>query len=368
MTSAQRPMHLTGTILVGPDWELDEIWIADGVIHTSAPESAGEFEKISGVVVPGLVDVHSHIGIGADGPTSVERAEEQAILDRNVGTLLIRDAGSAIDNSWVQEREDLPRLVRAGQHIARPKRYIRNFARELEDVNDLPEVVAQEARRGDGWVKLVGDWIDRSLGADADLTPLWPVDVLTDAVAAAHENGARMTIHAFARETIDDVLAAGVDGVEHGTGMSDDHMAEFAARGIHVTVTALQTELFKDFVGQAGAKYPVYAARMLAMYEGRTDFWGRMVDADVPLLMGSDAGSTLDQGTLPRELAACVELGIPAERVLAAATWAGREYLGADGVEDGASADVVVYETDPRADITVTRAPRAVILRGTRVV
>ena len=54
---------------------------------------------------------------------------------------------------------------------------------ELEAESQLPDAVAEQARRGDGWVKLVGDWIDRDAG---DLAPLWPDDVLAAAIAAAH--------------------------------------------------------------------------------------------------------------------------------------------------------------------------------------
>ena len=37
----------------------------------------------------------------------------------------------------------------------------RGLAIELEDESQLPDAVAEQARWGDGWVKLVGDWIDR---------------------------------------------------------------------------------------------------------------------------------------------------------------------------------------------------------------
>ena len=67
----------------------------------------------------------------------------------------------------MHERDDLPRLIRAGRHIARTKRYIRNYAHEVEP-EQLAAYVAQEAQRGDGWVKLVGDWISRETG---DLAP-----------------------------------------------------------------------------------------------------------------------------------------------------------------------------------------------------
>ena len=56
-----------------------------------------------------------------------------------------------------------------------------------------------QARRGDGWVKLVGDWIDRGEG---DLAPEWPADVLAAAIAAAHEEGARVTAHTFGTDAL----------------------------------------------------------------------------------------------------------------------------------------------------------------------
>ena len=52
---------------------------------------------------------------------------------------------------------DLPRIIRAGKHLARTKRYSRGLADELEDESQLPAAVVREARRGDGWIKLVGD-------------------------------------------------------------------------------------------------------------------------------------------------------------------------------------------------------------------
>ena len=93
--------------------------------------------------------------------------------------------GSPADTRWVQDRDDLPRLIRPGRHIARTRRYIRDYAHEVEP-DELPTYVAQEARRGDGWVKLVGDWIERDLG---DLAPSWPADAFTAAIAAAHARG-----------------------------------------------------------------------------------------------------------------------------------------------------------------------------------
>jgi imidazolonepropionase-like amidohydrolase len=164
-------LHLTGPILVGPGEERAQAWVLDGRVTYDAP-AAGlvrEASTVEGWVLPGLVDAHCHIGLDAHGAVDDETSQAQALADRAAGALLLRDAGSPADTRWVDDREDLPRLVRAGRHLARPTRYIRNFAHEIEP-EELASYVAVEARRGDGWVKLVGDWIDRDAG---DLTPCW---------------------------------------------------------------------------------------------------------------------------------------------------------------------------------------------------
>ena len=209
-------LHLAGPVRLGDDDVRAEAWVVDGRLTFTRPTLPGrDVVRVEGWAVPGLVDVHCHVGLGATGAVSREEAVRQAVTDRDSGVLLQRDAGSPLDTRWVHEREDLPRLVRCGTHVARPKRYLRGYAVELEHVEDLPAQLAGEAARGDGWVKVVADWIDRSGGADSDLEPLWPRDVLVDAVAAAHAEGARVAAHCFSHTAVDDLIEAGVDDIEH---------------------------------------------------------------------------------------------------------------------------------------------------------
>lgn len=359
------PLHVTGRILLDGDREVGEMWVRDGRLSLLRPTpQGGAATELEGWVVPGLVDVHCHVGLDAGGATDPGTAAKQALADRDAGVLLIRDAGSPLDTSWVAARDDLPRLIRSGAHLARPKRYLRHYGLELDDVADLPRVVREQARAGDGWVKLVGDWIDRDLGADGDLRPLWPVDVLTEAVAAAHAEAARVTVHAFSEEVVPDLLAAGVDGIEHGTGLTEDQIAEVAHRGIAVTPTLLQVNQFENIAAQADGKYPVYAARMRRMHARRYEQVRALHEAGVPLLVGTDAGGTIDHGRIADECAELVAAGIPPAEVVAMASWRARAFLGQAGMVEGASADFVVYPADPREDVGVLRHPTAVVLRG----
>jgi imidazolonepropionase-like amidohydrolase len=350
-------LHIRGVVL--PGGEERDLWAVDGQL-TYEPVPGAETVADRGWVLPGLVDCHCHVGLSPDGPvTDEETLVRQATTDRDAGALLLRDAGSPVDNRAVQRREDLPRLVRAGQHIARPKRYLRDIGVEVEPAG-LVAAVEEQAARGDGWVKLVGDWIDRGVG---DLAPLWPDDVLAAAVERAHQLGVRVAVHTFAEDTLPGLVAAGVDTIEHATGLTDGLVDEVSRRGIRITPTLINIDTFPALAEQA-AKYPAYAAHVLALHRTARDRVRAAYEAGVRILAGSDAGGTLGHGLVAREIRALHEAGLPAEAALAAGSWDARDFLGLPGLVEGAPADLVVYAADPRRDLSTLAEPVRIVLRG----
>ncbi len=357
--------ELTGPILADEEPTVGKAWVVGGRVTYERPRHT-DITRIDGWVIPGLVDMHCHLSVGPSGPVDGDLVVKQAFTERDAGVLMVRDTGSASSLDVLDGRSDVPKVYRSGRFIARPKRYLKGYAVEIEP-DELPAEAARQARASGSWVKIIADWIDRDLGAQADLAPLWSAQQLADAVKAAQAEGGRVTAHTFATESLDALLDARLDCIEHGTGMTDSHMERAAASGTPVVPTLLQIANFASFAAQASERFPVFAERMQRMYERRHEHVTRMWEAGVTLLTGTDAGTSIAHGDLAREaseMARCM----PAADVVAGATWKARRFLGGPVLDEGDPADLVVLSGDPRELIGVLMAPTLVMLDGLPVV
>src|ERR1700756_3019909 len=351
-------MHVRGLGL--PDETEIQLWIIDGRISVE-PVAGADTVFDGGWILPGLVDAHCHVGLGHNGEAPLDEAIAQAEHERDIGGLLLRDCGAPTDTRSLDDHDDLPRIIRAGKHLARPKRYQAGLSVELEDESQLPAAVAHEARRGDGWVKLIGDWIDRGVG---DLAPLWSDDVLKAAIDAAHAHGARVTAHVFSEDALPGLIKAGIDCIEHGTGLTDDTIALMLEHGTVLVPTLVN--IIDNFRGIADAaeRYPTYAAHMRDLYARCPERVAAARDAGVPLYAGSDAGSLVAHGRIADEVEALKGIGMSPTEALGAACWDARRWLGRPGLEHGEPADLLCYSEDPRSGPAVLNRPDLVLLRG----
>jgi imidazolonepropionase-like amidohydrolase len=356
-------LHLSGVLL--PAGEQRDVWVRDGRFTFEAVPGAETVGR-GGWLLPGLVDAHCHVGVGPGGTAVEDPADlrQQALDDRAAGVLALRDCGSPVDTRFLDDDPELPRIIRAGRHISAPRRSIPGLGVEVE-APDLAAEVRVQARRGDGWVKLVGDWIDRGVG---DLAPEWPDDALAAAIAAAHEEGARVTAHTFGTDALPGLIRAGIDCIEHGTGLTEELIGEMAARGTAVVPTLVNVENFPGFAEAGEAKFPAYASTMRRLYAQSGAVVRAAFEAGVPVYAGTDAGGGIEHGSIALEVRALHAAGLPAEAALAAASWSARSWLGLPCIEEGAPADVVVYDADPRADLDVLARPTLILRNGRPVV
>lgn len=344
-----------------PDEREVDLWVDDDGRISVDPIDGADTLVDGGWILPGLVDAHCHVGIRyGGGHEDPDGLIAQAETERDCGVLLLRDAGSPVDTRHLDERADLPRIIRAGRHLARPKRYIRGLPIDLDDETQLPAAVTEQAERGDGWVKLVGDWIDRDAG---DLRPLWSDAVLKEAIAAAHRVGARVTAHVFGEDALPGLIGAGIDCIEHGTGLTGETIEMMVAHGTALVPTLVNIATFPE-IADSATRFPVYAAHMRDLHARRHETVAAAHEAGIPIYAGTDAGGSIRHGRLADEVAELGKAGLSPTDALGAACWNARTWLGRPGLDAGTSADLVVYERDPRTGPDVLAQPDLVVLRG----
>jgi hypothetical protein len=274
------------------------------------------------------------------------------------GVLAIREPGGPDDvSTGIGPGEGLPRVITAGRLLAPPGRFFPGLAREVEAA-DLPAAAAAEARRSGGWAKVIGDWV----APDGHIRRNYPAATLAEAARRVHARGGRLAIHATVPETISDAIAAGFDSIEHGIGLTDEHIAAMAARATALVPTMTILPNLPAVVTGLGLT-PAAAATTLAAADRHPTMVGRAAASGVLVLAGTDAGM-VPHGLIREEIARLVGAEITPTAALAAGSWTARRYLGLPGLGEGAPADLVAYADDPRRDPAVLERPALCLLEG----
>jgi imidazolonepropionase-like amidohydrolase len=332
-----------------PDGEPVDLY-ADGDRWTTERVAGAELVA-EGWLIPGLVDAHTHPGAEKPGQP-LDEALLRDDLHEHVaaGVTMIRSPGLAGDPpAWFGRDSDVPRAVHAGPWIAQVGQFFDGWGRRASHA-ELPALAAAQAQRS-GWAKLIGDWTD-------DGEPV-PVKVLAAVVTAVHAVGGRVAVHAQQPGGSAAAVAAKVDTLEHGMCLDPALLAEMAAQGTALTPT-LDAITGSIKIVEARPDSP----RRNWYLGGATahgDLCAAAAEAGVTILAGTDSRP---HGRVADEVRALAAAGVPAHDALAAGSWAARAYLGLPGLAEGAPADAVVYDSDPRADLSQLDHPRTVILRG----
>lgn len=308
--------------------------------------------------LPGLVDAHIHMSSDVSDfePASPDYVRARAFTEVSGGVFLCFDKGWN-DEVVLQLMDDpldrRPTLQAAGRIIAGPGGYYPDSVIEV-DPSDLAEQVRAVLGPG-GWVKLIGDWPRKGVGA----VPSFTESELRAAVDVAHAAGARVAIHTMAPETPSLAVRAGIDSIEHGLFLTDDDVRILGARGGCWVPTVRQVERIIDQVGRERT-----GGRMLAEGLDRVrSLASAATEAGVVVLTGSDFGTT--QGRIGEEAVGLTEYGFGPGEAVAAVSENGFLYAGEKaGFEPGLPADVVAFASHPTEVIETLLDPVVVIRRG----
>ena len=131
------------------------------------------------------------------------------------------------------------------------------------------------------------------------------------------------------------LIEAGIDCIEHGTGLTEDLIDAMVAHGTRLVPTVMQLDKFPEHAAAGRERFPDYAATMTDLYARMPATIMAAYDAGVPIYAGSDGGGISRHGNIAGEIEALVRIGMPAHDALGAASWRAREWLGVDGLERG---------------------------------
>jgi imidazolonepropionase-like amidohydrolase len=344
-------------------WRVDAVRLPDGDAIEAGIDASGRWawsppdgaETLPGrFVLPGLVDAHCHLslGIGSEGwPVPLDAAAARANLDRAraVGVTAIRDTGSPA--SVTLQLLDTG-IVACGRFLAPQGRY---FAALHEPVpaERLVEAALAEIAAGARWVKVVADFPTFRPGEPPlEPSPTYPLADVERLVTAVHAAGARVAAHTTTRH-VADLIATGIDSVEHGTALDEADLVALAARGGAWTPTLCATFATGPHRNES---------RLLGVHERLSHLLPRAAELGVTIMTGSDVA-----GTVAREVGLLASLGLPPAAALAAASTDARRFLGFPDLDEGEYADLVTFDSDPRDDPAVLARPAAVVANGVRL-
>lgn len=315
--------------------------------------------------IAGLADCHAHLSSESTDHTH-ERVDgdalEQVVIDHawaqlQGGVFLVADKGSHSEVSLRildQPPASRPDLSMAGRIVTAPGGYYGGFGIEVDEA-DLVAAVSDVTGGGAEWVKLIGDWPRKGVGA----IPNYTEEGFAAAVRVAHDAGCRVAIHTCAPETATLAVAAGIDSIEHGLFLTADDVVALGARGGAWVPTIAAMEGIRDMLGAESSGGKLFVDGL----NNVRDLIGGAADAGVTVLAGTDL--YLAHGGVAGEALKMAEYGMDPAAVFTAMTDAAYEHLGvARGFAPGQAADVLFVDGDPREDLAVLGDPKLIIRHG----
>jgi imidazolonepropionase-like amidohydrolase len=352
-----------------------DLFVIDGRIQYRRTRHGMTASGDGWFVLPGLVDAHAHLitspVLGVAGYTEARHTDPEELArrvlahltaQRDGGVLAVRDVGASTGTVVeVMKKLDktMPHLQAAGRFIAPPGRYLPHVAHEVAG-EDIVRAAKEEAARGGGWIKFIGDSSHRdNPGSEPDVG--WTVDELRPAIEAARSTGARIAMHVTTPAAVEMAIALDIDSIEHGSHLKPAHLRQMAERGRAWTPTLAAFRLFLKRIRSGELKMPERSfAEAVEAIERQLPM---AAQAGVTLLCGTDAA--IDHGKVGLEVLAFIDAGLTPERAIRAVTIDSWKYLGlGDPLSENAVADFVAYDRDPLSDPEVLLSPRLVVRNG----
>jgi imidazolonepropionase-like amidohydrolase len=340
-------------------------------------------------VMPGLIDVHTHVTMNTDFDpyrelTSTDAKEAiNGVVNARVtlmaGFTSIRNVGAG-DYTDV----DLRDAINAGQ-VAGPHMLVSGPAMGITgghcDDNLLPvqyhqvgdgvadgiaavqQKVRQNIKYGADLIKICATGGVLSKGDDPQASQ-YTLEEMQAIVADAHRLGRKVAAHAHGAQGILWATQAGVDSIEHGSYINDEAIAEMKKRGTYLVPTLY----LEDWIVEKGHLPPIYHQKMVDVSAVAKQNIKHAMQAGVKVALGTDA-AVYPHGLNAHELDVYVnQMGMSPLAALQTATINAADLMGwtakTGTLEPGKWADIIGVEKNPLEDVRVLEDVKFVMKGG----
>ena len=353
-------------------------------IGTTVPAGATVIDLGDRILMPGLIDAHTHILLQGDATSAdydeqilkeypahrVARAVRALKIALEHGFTTMRDLeteGAGYDDVALRDAvaEGVipgPRLKVVGPALSTTGSYpIQHFRPDwkfptgvmvCDGADGCRKAVREQLSYGTDWVKIYANTGGLRLTADGyvDSPPNWTKEEIEAVVSEAHAHGVKVAAHARSDSGLRIAVAAGVDSIEHGDSIRPEMAAEMAKKGIAFCPTLTVMHYVSGPRAAAGCAICSESEKIQARS------FENCRKAGVKIVFGTDAGgfpwTEINQA---REFEYEVALGMTPIEAIRTATVNAAELLGMAGqigtIEKGAYADLVAVPGDPLANV-----------------
>jgi imidazolonepropionase-like amidohydrolase len=378
------------------------IRIEDGKIAEVAPwrappTGAAVLDWSRYAVLPGLIDLHTHLADGfgqtedpaealkhSEGELALKGAEAARITLR-AGFTTVRDVGAyrglsdvtlrdAIAAGWIEG----PRMFVAGAYITKPGGG--GAVTGAPAGTSIPEVfrlgetrspaeaqarVRYLVEHGADVIKVIATGAVLAVGSEPGALELSEAEIKA-ACDEAKALGRYCVAHAHGAEGIKAAIRAGARTIEHASLIDDEGIALAKARGVWLDMDIYNGDWIEEFGTKQG-----WPAEYLRKNRETTDVqragFSRAVEAGAKVSFGTDAG-VYPYGLGARQFGYMVRFGMTPAQAIRSATTEAASALGMERdlgqVAPGFAADLIAVEGDPLADVTVLERVQRVVKAG----
>jgi imidazolonepropionase-like amidohydrolase len=340
-------------------------------------------------VLPGLIDVHTHLTMNTDFDPYLELASTSAkeaingVVNaratllagftsvRNVGAYRFVDVDlrDAINKGQVpgpHMQVSGPLLGITGGHCDEnllPIQYHVVADGVADGIAEVQHKVRENIKYGADLIKICATGGVLSKGDDPQASQ-YTLEEMQAIVADAHRLGRKVAAHAHGAQGILWATEAGVDSIEHGSYINDEAIAEMKKRGTYLVPTLY----LEDWMLEKGNLPVFYHQKMIDVSAVAKSNIKHAMQAGVKIALGTDA-AVYPHGLNAHELDVYVnQLGMAPLTALQTATVNAADLMGwtakTGSLEVGKWADIIAVDKNPLEDVRVLQDVKFVMKAG----